>query len=113
VGELRLEPLPMVRDAGEQVLYEPTPRNLTFGGRFWPSVGSALLLLYLNLGGFTRDRLCVCFLPACNRVFLSQKGWAQWCSPAHRVAGHRLRRAAERQAAGQKKTPTDEPSEGH
>jgi len=91
VGSLNLEPLPFVRDGSEAVLFEPTPRNLTFGGRFWPSVGSAALLLYLLVGGFVPPRLRVCELPDCGKFFMSDKKWARWCSVAHRVAGSRRR----------------------
>ena len=90
VGQLQLGPLPSRRDGGQEVLFEPTPSNLTFGRRAWPSVASAALLLYLVMGGFVGPRLRVCQLPDCGRFFLSGKQWARWCSVAHRVAGSRI-----------------------
>ena len=90
--ELNLEPPPirvMTGDPRIEVAFEPTPRNLTFGGRFWPSVGSAVLLLYLTMAGFIGPRLCRCFLWKCSQFFFSEKSWALYCCSAHRVAGHR------------------------
>jgi hypothetical protein len=90
VEQLQLGPLPTKERGSEAIMGAPTPANLTFGRKSWPSVASAVLLLYLTISGFVGRRFRVCQLPGCGRFFLSEKKWARWCSVAHRVAGSRV-----------------------